>query len=86
MHWASKPPASPHWQKGFVTCERLPQDTRNKRILLTEKGLKIRDLLDRSRDRAEEEMTRGLTPEQVAVFRTCLQQVMQNLEHESPQG
>ena len=67
-------------QKGFVTCERLPQDTRNKRILLTQKGTQLHDVLDRSRDQAEEEMTRGLTPEQVEVFRTCLQQVMKNLE------
>lgn len=67
-------------QKGFVTCERLPQDTRNKRILLTDKGMQLHDVLDRSRDQAEEEMTRGLTPEQVAVFRVCLQQVLRNLE------
>ncbi len=73
-------------QKGFITCERLPQDTRNKRILLTEKGLKLQNLLDRSRDRAEEEMTRGLTPEQVEVFRTCLKQVMENLEQNASQA
>lgn len=70
-------------QKGFVTCERLPQDTRNKRILLTEKGLQLRDLLDRVRDQAELEMTRGLSPEQVSVFRACLQQVMGNLDPEA---
>ena len=73
-------------QKGFVTCERLPQDTRNKRILLSDKGLQLRDMLDNAHDQAEDKMTRGLTPEQVEVFRTCLQQVMQNLELEPHQS
>lgn len=71
-------------QKGFITCERLPQDTRNKRILLTEKGLQLRAMLDNARDQAEADMTRGLSPEQVTVFRTCLRQVMQNLGTDSP--
>lgn len=73
-------------QKGFVTCERLPQDTRNKRIILSDKGLQLRDMLDNAHDQAEDKMTHGLTPEQVEVFRTCLQQVMQNLELETHQG
>lgn len=71
-------------QKGFITCERLPQDTRNKRILLTEKGFQLRAMLDNAHDQAEHQMTLGLTPEQVTVFRTCLQQVMQNLGLEGP--
>lgn len=73
-------------QKGFVSCERLPQDTRNKRILLTDKGLKLRELLERSRNQAEKEMTRGLSPDQVDVFRTCLKQVMENLEQKATQA
>lgn len=32
-------------QKGFIRCERLPQDTRNKRVLLTEKGMEVRAIL-----------------------------------------
>ena len=71
-------------QKGFITCERLPQDTRNKRILLTEKGMQLRAMLDAARDQAEAKLTEGLTPEQVEVFCTCLQQVMQNLGIEGP--
>lgn len=66
-------------QKGFITCERMEHDTRNKRILLTDKGMKLHDLLDAAHDQAENEMTRGLSPEQVEVFRTCLRQVLVNL-------
>lgn len=70
-------------QKGLITCERLPQDTRNKRILLTEKGLQLRATLDSTRNQAEAEMTRGLTDQQVAAFRACLLQVMDNLNPEN---
>ncbi len=66
-------------QKGFITCERLPQDTRNKRILLTEKGLQLRDTLENARLQAEARITDGLTPEQVQSLRDCLYQVMSNL-------
>lgn len=71
-------------QKGFITCERLPQDTRNKRILLTEKGMQLQSMLDGARDQAESKLTEGLTPEQVETFRACLTQVMQNLGIEGP--
>ncbi len=66
-------------QKGFITSERLPQDTRNKRILLTDKGLQLRELLMGARAQAEANMTRGLTKAQIATLRTCLNQVMENL-------
>lgn len=66
-------------QKGLITCERLPQDTRNKRILLTEKGMQLRDCLEKARNQAENALVEGLTEEQLTVFRVCLAQVMQNL-------
>lgn len=66
-------------QKGLITCERLPQDTRNKRILLTEKGMQLRDCLEQARNQAENALVEGLTEEQLTVFRVCLSQVMQNL-------
>lgn len=69
-------------QKGLITCERLPQDTRNKRILLTEKGMQLDDLLKGSRFQAEQVLTANLSDEQIAVFRTCLQQVLENLEEQ----
>ncbi len=66
-------------QKGFITCERDKGDTRNKCILLTEKGMELREHLDNVRNQAEAEMTRGLTPQQVENFALCLRQVMHNL-------
>ena len=71
-------------QKGLISCERLPQDTRNKRITLTPRGLELSALLAEAKDIAETKLTEGLTPEQVDGFRTCLRQVMANLGVESP--
>ena len=66
-------------QKGLIRSERMPQDTRNKRILLTDKGMQLRDMLSETRDQAETALTAGLTEEQVETFRICLRQVMENL-------
>ena len=70
-------------QKGLIRCERMPQDTRNKRILLTEKGLQLRDILQEATEDAEKNLIRGLTPEQAETLKSGLLQVMENLERES---
>ena len=69
-------------QKGLIYSERLPQDTRNKRILLTEKGMQLRDMLDNTRNKAEEALVAGLTEEQVDSLRACLGQILFNLNEE----
>ena len=69
-------------QKGLIYSERLPQDTRNKRILLTEKGMQLRDMLNNTRNKAEEALVAGLTEEQVNSLRTCLEQILFNLNEE----
>ena len=66
-------------QKGLITSERLPQDTRNKRIILTEKGMLLRDSLEHARIQAENTIVNGLTQDQVETLRGCLRQVMTNL-------
>ncbi len=67
-------------QKGFISCERLPQDTRNKRVLLTDKGMEVRAVLDGARDQAEANLVKGLTEEQQDMLRQCLRQVLENLD------
>ena len=67
-------------QKGFIRCERLPQDTRNKRVLLTDKGMEVRAVLDSARDQAEANLVKGLTEEQQDMLRQCLRQVLENLD------
>lgn len=69
-------------QKGFIRCERLPQDTRNKRVILTEKGMEVRKVLEDARNQAESRMVEGLTLEQQEQLRSYLRQVLNNLERE----
>ena len=67
-------------QKGFIRCERLPQDTRNKRVLLTEKGMEVRAILDGAREQAEAKLVRGMSQEEQETLRQCLRKVLENLE------
>lgn len=69
-------------QKGFIRCERLPQDTRNKRVLLTDKGMEVRAVLDGAKDQAEANLVKGLTEEQQDMLRQCLRQVLENLDED----
>lgn len=69
-------------QKGFIRCERLPQDTRNKRVLLTEKGMEVRKVLEDARNQAEGRMVEGLGQKQQEQLRSYLRQVLNNLERE----
>ena len=69
-------------QKGFIRCERMETDTRNKRVLLTEKGMEIKAVLENARTSAEAELVRGLSGEQQALLQQYLQQVLKNLEQE----
>ena len=69
-------------QKEFIRCERLPQDTRNKRVILTEKGLRVQQILTDARNKAEEDMVKGLSEEQQELLRQCLRQVLENLDQE----
>lgn len=69
-------------QKGFIRCERLPQDTRNKRVILTEKGMEVQEVIMGVRNRAEENMVKGLSDDQQKLLRQCLRQVLDNLEQE----
>jgi MarR family transcriptional repressor of mepA len=70
-------------QKGFIRCERLPQDTRNKQVMLTEKGMELQHVLESARDKAEEELVKGLDEGQQALLKQCLRQVLSNLEAET---
>ena len=68
--------------KGLICCERLPQDTRNKRILLTEKGVQLAGIISSAMAEAEKNLIHGLSPEQADTLRLCLRKIMENLETE----
>ena len=69
-------------KKDLIRCERMAKDTRNKRILLTEKGGHLRKKLLEATEKAEENLIRGLEPDQLEALRSSLIQLMNNLEQE----
>ena len=73
-------------QKGLIYSERMPQDTRNKRILLTEKGMQLREMLGETRLQAESALVAGLTENQVKTLRADLMQILNNLNPEEKQA
>ena len=73
-------------QKGLIYSERMPQDTRNKRILLTEKGMQLREMLGETRLQAESALVAGLTENQVKTLRADLMQILNNLNPEETQA
>lgn len=70
-------------QKGFIRCERMETDTRNKRVLLTEKGMEVRAVLEDARNQAEAELAKGLTDEELRQLRQYLKRIMENLEQQN---
>ena len=66
-------------QKGFVRCERMAEDTRNKRVLLTEKGIELKGVVEEARVKAEQLVVQGIPENDREVFRACLVKVLENL-------
>ena len=67
-------------QKGLIRCERMHSDSRSKRIIVTEKGLQLRDKLESATDQAECRLTEGLTHEEQIQLTNMLLRIMENLD------
>ena len=57
-------------------------DARRRFITLTDKGRQQQALFRKNFQAAEEQMLRGLTPEEVETFRTLLGRIIRNLEED----
>ncbi|WP_239457529.1 MarR family transcriptional regulator [Bifidobacterium pullorum] len=66
-------------KKGLIRRESVARDARLKRIVLTDKARDIERLLHGSGDRMETTMTAGIAGADLAVFRRCLDAMMDNL-------
>ena len=69
-------------QKGFLTSWVDPMDRRSKLIRVTEKAVETDREIDATVQMQDAMLLRGLTPQQVEVLRTCLDQICENLEHD----
>ena len=66
--------------KGFIKSERIESDTRNKRILLTEKAYEIDAVIDQAVNQTEEALISGMSPEEVATLLGLLRMLMNNVK------
>ncbi len=69
-------------EKGMVERSVSGADARRRFITLTDKGRQQQALFRKNFQAAEEQMLRGLTPEEVETFRTLLGRVIRNLEED----
>ena len=69
-------------QKGFLTSWVDPVDQRNKRICATAKAKEIDRLIRTKIHKQNAMLLQGLTPQQIEVLHTCLDQILENLEHD----
>ena len=69
-------------QKGFLTSWVDPMDRRSKLIRVTEKAVETDREINATVQKQDAMLLRGLTPQQVEILRTCLDQICENLEHD----
>ena len=69
-------------EKGMVERSVSGADARRRFITLTDKGRQQQALFRKNFQAAEEQMLRGLTPEEVETFRTLLGRIIRNLEED----
>ncbi|MBE6777694.1 MAG: MarR family transcriptional regulator [Ruminococcaceae bacterium] len=67
-------------QNGFITRECVDYDARLKKILLTEKAIKIHKAVLNNRDEREERLRQGLTETEIQNFLKTADRLIQNME------
>ena len=67
-------------QKGLVERQSVPQDARLKKLVLTEKALDIHKMVEEDRKRTEEQLTKDIDAQELAIFRKVLKQMIRNME------
>lgn len=67
-------------QNGFITRECVDYDARLKKIVLTEKAIKIHKAVLNNRDEREERLRQGLTETEIQNFLKTADRLIQNME------
>jgi len=66
--------------KGLIEQQSVPGDKRLKRLVLTERGLEIKQMIDEDHRMFEETMKQGLTPEELEQLFSLIDRVKRNVE------
>ena len=58
----------------------MESDARLKKLVLTEKALDIHKMVEEDRKRTEEQLTKDIDAQELAIFRKALKQMIRNME------
>ena len=67
-------------KNGFLLREPVAYDARLKKLVLTEKALDIHKMVEEDRKRTEEQLTKDIDAQELAIFRKALKQMIRNME------
>ena len=67
-------------EKGYIRVEACALDERRKLLYVTEKGSRVREVLDVSLRAIPDQLYRGFTEEEVATLHRLQKKMLQNLE------
>lgn len=67
-------------KKELIIRESVPQDARLKKLVLTEKALKLHEMMEKDREDTEKLITEGLTAEEIEAFLSTLSKMKKNFE------
>lgn len=67
-------------QKGLIEYQSVPQDARLKKLVLTERALEIKRLMDEDHARFEETLRRGFDENELEMLFSCLERMKRNLK------
>lgn len=73
-------------QDGFITRSAVEKDARLKRLVATEKGRAFHKQIETSIARFEDDLQKGINPQQSAIARTVLEQILHNAQHILQEG
>ena len=64
----------------LILREPVESDARLKKLVLTEKALDIHKMVEEDRTRTEEQLTKDIDAQELAIFRKALKQMIRNME------
>lgn len=67
-------------KNGLIIRESVPQDARLKKIILTQKAVDIHKKVSEAFEKMEEEISAGLSKEEISVLLNTLQKIKNNIE------
>ncbi|MFA6948247.1 MAG: MarR family transcriptional regulator [Eubacteriales bacterium] len=72
-------------QSGYIVRESVPRDARLKKIVLTGKAVELHKHIEEDIARIEADLARGITDEELVIFRRVLDKIRANISEEKPE-